>query len=334
VVFSGKITNSVIKFLHKQSIELGKECDLDSLIEAVDVPAEFLKDPTCWLDAQKVENFLRAVVAHCELQLNFSDVFEKVGHNATELKTWGVLDSVLRMIEKPPDIYHQPQRFISYFVSPAPPIANITRSENSISFDVPIFYEEFPYVVTYLKSAMEAVPSFMGLPMADVKWAENRISIQWSENQALLNEENFQRRHMAPEVMENLINTLEKTEQALVEKSRELDRIKVENAMAAQSKPVTRDQFVLSTQNIKKIQEQLFRLQDYFTRSQQLVTLLVGQDRMSPQVREAMKRVNWENIQSSYAEVSQEILEVIQNKNLSTPFQGDFNVQNQQNISP
>jgi signal transduction histidine kinase len=50
------------------------------------------------------------------------------------------------------------------------------------------------------------------------------------------------------------------------------------------------------------------RLQDYFSRAQQLITLLVGQGRNDPQVREAMRRVDWEFVRSEFPHVAEESL--------------------------
>ena len=53
------------------------------------------------------------------------------------------------------------------------------------------------------------------------------------------------------------------------------------------------------------------KLSDYLVRSQQLVTLLVGQDRMNRQVQEAMRRVDWEYIKLQSSPVAQEIADLM-----------------------
>jgi len=305
MLFSGKITNSIITFLQSQGVEASEFYDL------TDMPVEFLKDPTCWLEAKKTEVLLEHLEGWAGLRLNLENPSEKIGHAAKDLNAWGVLDSVLRMIEKPQDIFLQPQRFLSYFISPAPPIANIIRGENSVSFDLPISYEEYPYVASYIRAAIETVPLFMGSQMAEAEWKQNRVSVRWDQSQSILDDSHVERRQMAPEVMQSLISTLEKTEQALLQKTRELEKIKQENTLAAQSvvgalEPLA--QLVQLQKQQQKFQQQVLKLQDYFTRSQQLVTLLVGQDRLTPQVREAMRRVNWEAVQKSFSEVTQGLL--------------------------
>jgi len=302
VQFSGKITNSVITFLQSRGVEASEFYDL------TDMPVEFLKDPTGWLEAKKTEQLLQQLEGWATRQLNIENPIEQIGHAAKDLKAWGVLDSVLRMIEKPQDIFLQPQRFISYFVSPAPPIANIKRSENAVTFDLPISYEEYPYVASYIRAAVEAIPLFMGAQMAEASWKQNRVQISWAQAQATLDGQQIDRRQLAPEVMQSLMSTLEKTEQALLEKTRELEVIKHENTLAAQSSVGAVPELKKFQEQYQNFQQQVLKLQDYFTRSQQLITLLVGQDRLSPQVREAMRRVNWEHVQKSFSDVTQHLL--------------------------
>lgn len=40
-----------------------------------------------------------------------------VGHECHELRAWGVLDSVIKMMQKPQDLFLQPHRFLSLFPS-------------------------------------------------------------------------------------------------------------------------------------------------------------------------------------------------------------------------
>jgi hypothetical protein len=302
VFFSGKISNSFLTFLQNRGAERGE------FYELTDLPMEFLKDPTSWLDVHKLEVLLDQIERWCVIELNIENPVQYIGHQAKELKAWGVLDSVLSMIEKPQDIFMQPQRFISYFISPAPPIANIQRGPSMVSFELPISFEEYPHVATYLRAAIEAIPLYMGQQMAEVQWHQNRLTVNWEVAQAAFGDGNLERRQMAPEIVQNLISNLEKTERALLEKTREIEKIKSENLLAARSQPQAIEDLALFQKKTGHFEQQILRLQDYFTRSQQLITLLVGQDRLSGQVREAMRRVNWEHVQTSFPQVTQELL--------------------------
>jgi signal transduction histidine kinase len=52
---------------------------------------------------------------------------------------------------------------------------------------------------------------------------------------------------------------------------------------------------------LSALRSDLSRVSDYFARAQQLITLLVAQDRMNPQVKEAMRRVDWEKVVKNYS---------------------------------
>src|ERR1051325_2650402 len=93
---------------------------------------------------------------------------EDVAHRAVDLKSWGPLDSVLKLMDSPQEILAQPERFLSYFISPPPPVANVKKSRDSLSFETPISEQEFPLVTSYLKAAIEALPTFVGRPMVQV----------------------------------------------------------------------------------------------------------------------------------------------------------------------
>jgi hypothetical protein len=303
VFFSGKVTNSVCLFLQKLGVEPS------AVYELTEVPEQLLKDPTSWIESAKVEAFLSAAERAFSQLTSSGGVLLRSGLEAKALKAWGVLDSVLRMIEKPMDVISQPQRVISYFVSPSPPIANMERTLDSVSFDLPISFDEYPATCAYLSAALSALPSFVNMEYADCKWLGTRITIQLKgERQTALCETIMQKRHMAPEFVESLIDTLERTERALEEKSREIERIRLENQAAAKSSPKDLEKWFTLYRNFNRYSQQVLRLRDYFTRSQQLITLLVGQERANAQVREAMRRVGWDNVQEQFPQVIEGLL--------------------------
>lgn len=280
--------------------------------ELTELPPEFLRDPTSWLPAKQVESFLAAVDSRFHYLSPNHNLMDHIGHQSRDLKAWGVLDSVLRIIEKPQDIYLQPDRFISYFVAPSPPIANLKRSTESVAFDLPISYEEYPFTNLFLRAALESLPLFIGLEMAEVSWVQTRIVVNWALSQQKM--ELGDVRKMAPEFMNSIIATLERTEKALEERTRELERIKQENAKAAQSQTRELERWFDLYRNLNRYSQQVMKLQDYFTRSQQLITLLIGQNRMNVQVREAMKRVGWEQVQVQFPETAAELLRGFENE--------------------
>lgn len=118
--------------------------------------------------------------------------------------------------------------------------------------------------------------------------------------------------------MQSLVVALEKSEKEVEAKTNELNsslelieklRVEVENlrsstfSMAKSQEaqaplpPRKRDRLI---NRIASLRGEVSRISDYLARAQQLITLLVGQDRMNPQVKEAMRRVDWERVVKSY----------------------------------
>ena len=303
--FSGKITNSFITFLNR------KDFGLERLVEWSDLPIEFLQDPSCWLNAAQVEQFLQV------LEKEYADKFPQepfislVGHNCNDLRAWGVLDSVLRMMQKPQDIFSQPQRFLSYFVSPAPPIGNLEKENESIAFDLPISNSEFPLVTEYLRAAFEALPLYVGKNMATARWKQTKVKIAWSDAQeALLPEEDLNV-NVNPGLVQNLVHSLEAAQMELEQyKKKVFDQEKQIQALKLRTNISVEP--VIGSVDSDRMRSLLSRLHDYLGRSTQIVTLLVKQDRMDRQVQEAMRRVDWEFVQVHYPHVIKEMLKLIE----------------------
>ena len=302
MLFSGKITNSFLVCLDKHGV------DSEKIFELTDLPTEFLREPSCWIPAEDVEKFLNSVDR--EFGAKFQDsIATMVGHQCHTLRSWGVLDSVIKMMQKPQDLFLQPHRFLSYFVSPAPPVGNVRREEEAISFDLPISNQEFPMVTEFLRSALEVLPCYLGRNQAQVKWDQTRIRISWSESQSgLLKEEDLSPNYK-PELVQNLMEALEESQRQIDDLRKQLSFGENEKP---QPSPATDTEFVqgMRTQ-IVRVRGQMMRMSDYLVRSQQLVTLLVGQDRVNRQVVEAMRRVDWDYVKSQSSQVAQDTADLL-----------------------
>ncbi len=316
---SGKVTHSILTYLAKESI------DLEPLFEHTDLPAEFLRDPSCWLEAPKVESFLADLENRLSSINTGESLVESVGLSNHELRSWGVLDSVLKMMMQPQDIFMQPQRFVSYFISPAPPVVNILRKQNYIEFEVPISKEEYPLFTAYMKSVFEVLPCFMGKTAATAKWVDNKISVDWSSAQEDLFVKDMEAPNLNPDIMQGLVASMEAAERELENqkellslKDQEIEQLK---SRLAQFKLMdSSDMIDLSQMNqengeelekninapLINIQTQMLKMGDYLTRAQQLITLLVGQNRLDRQVKEAMKRVDWNYIRGRFTHTVQD----------------------------
>jgi hypothetical protein len=294
VLFSCKITHSILLSLDRRGEDLGQ------VYESCDWPSEFLHDPSSWLEADKMEKLL----ANLEKQFGFRQSLEQsliteVGHQCKDLRAWGVLDSVLRMVQAPKDFFAQPDRFLSYFISPAPPIGEVRREHDSVSFVLPISEDDFPVVTSYLCSVLEALPTYIGKPMASVSWKDSRVTITWTESQEslLFTEQEKAELSLHPELVNSILNNLEtsqkeleETKQKLLAREAELDVMRLVQAVPLRIGSSPGD---LTRETVATALHEIYRLGDYFARGQQLVTLLIAQGRESAQVREAMRRVDW-----------------------------------------
>ncbi|MCB0367080.1 MAG: hypothetical protein H6624_20005 [Bdellovibrionaceae bacterium] len=320
VLFSGKITNSVLAYVGRQG------AGLEGLHEVTDLPEEFLRDPSCWLEAHKVEQFLEALNREFGVKLNDPNLMESIGHSCHELWAWGVLDSVLRMMPKAQDIYQQPHRFLSYFLSPDPTLNNVRREDEAISFEMPWSSEDFPLVSEYLRAALEALPSYLGKDRAVVRWRGPRVYIGWSEAQQSFFEEEEGEAHFKPELVKVMRASLEDAQRELEERKREL----VLKDQEVQSYKAQMSSLLMQAgdgpevirhfsetwhidERLDLLKSQVRRMDDYMVRAQQLVTLLIGQGRKDHQVAEAMKRMDWDYLRTTFPKLVADMVEGLQN---------------------
>lgn len=343
VLLSAKISNSFFQYLEQHYSAVLETIEADT-----EVPEEFLRNPSSWLEAGRMESFLHVVVRHA------GDNVAEVGHASPSLRAWGVLDGVLRMMSNPQDLYMQPERILSYFVSPAPQIRNLRRDRDLISFEMPFSRIQFPLVSQFLVAALESLPIYMGRPQAQIRWVDRYVEVQWSENQVELFGADGAGQQYSPEFLQSLVSTLEKSQRELEEKNRELvhknnQLVMVQKELKHKADKVTAadvDQLALQLASqvnnpLAFVSSHLLRLNDYLARAQQLVTILVGQDRMTPQVREAMKRMDWAYILAEYpkivADANQEIShvrDIVKNLSAMAEVKGAGNVRNRQHQSP
>lgn len=321
---SCKISNSVISYLSL------KGEDLSSLYEHSFLPVEMMQDSSYWMSAHEMETFLEQV---CKLPMarTEANLLEKIGHNVSEIRAWGVLDSVLRMMPRPQEIFNKPERFLSYFISPEPPIENLIQTENSISFDLPLHAEQYPLVTTYLRAAFESLPLYVGQGLASCQWQGIHLKIDWQTKQESIFHQD-PGHQISPVLLENVVEELQKHQLELEEKNRELQR---KNEELQQAHKDLQDFLRNKTETLPKapvfsemtfdnefpgrvIGQNLSRLHDYMVRAQQLITMLAAQGKNSKQnqetikqTQEAMRRVDWEFVKTQYPRIISESFEVL-----------------------
>ncbi len=296
--FSSKIAHSFIQYGSKNQL------DIVRLLNQAGLSFELCNHGDAWIAADNLENFLKLVKEQASDQKDMS-LIEKVGHQALDLKAWGVLDSVLKMIRSTKDIYHNPQRFLSYFIFPAPPIKKLSTSETSMRFEVPFFFEEYPHIYSYLKTCFEVVATYLGEPSANVTWDDNVIQIDWSNKQNLLLDHDTY--NLNPELVKNIIETIESSHSEIQALQAQLAQKNLELERYQEIKSLDQSQTCWTSHDKKWFEDQVSKLQDYFLRAQQMVTILVGSEKKSKFVKEAMKKVHWNNVPELFPETVEKL---------------------------
>ncbi len=312
--FSCKITHAILTHLESEKV------DLSNYFSETDIPWELLRDSSYWMRAPDMEAFLE------RLHLNTSTIVQ-AGHRTPKNRVWGVLDSVLRMMPQPQEIFMQPAKFLGYFISPEPPIENLTRLSSGLSFDIPLPAEQYPLVTTYLKAAFESLPLYVGQSAAHCEWADIRMKLDWpSAQQSIMAEES--NRQISPQLMQDVIRQLQESSKDLEEKNRELQRRNEELQRLAQStaaadgelREVVRQdfsEFEFMKRPVHQVAQNLSRLHDYMVRAHQLVTLLTAGQKQTPGIKEAFRRVDWEIVKNQYPQIILESLDTL--KKLNNP---------------
>jgi hypothetical protein len=298
---------------------------------------DLMRDSSYWITAPQMEDFLALIL---RLPLKTEDaVLVRAGHEGPELRAWGVLDSVLRMMPRPQEIFNQPEQFLSYFISPKPPIDNLRRDESGVSFDLPLPAEQYPLVTSYLKAAFESLPLYVGQPAAKCEWKDIHLQLSWSSEQASIFSESVGHQ-VSPALFQSLIDDLQRTQREREDlqkfvgdleakiteyEKQNLDLVKVQampvNTSATSLLPhegtLSSFQFANDTP-FDQIFQNLARMQDYMVRAQQLIVMLAAQGKMTPAVKEAMRRVDWDFVKTQYPRTvsdSMDVLRKMQNKN-------------------
>lgn len=318
--FSCKITNSILNYLD----ENGE--DLSSLYEVAPLSVELLKDPSYWMSAPTMEHFLEQILK-LPLKNSKPDLYTEIGHQNPFLLSWGVLDSVLKMVPEPHEVFKQPSRFLSYFISPEPPIENLVSTDKMISLDLPLPAEQYPLVTSYLVAAFEALPLYVGQPLAKCEWSHIHLKIEWSPK-ALILPIDLTDRSLTSEWLQGLVEDLQKSQHLLQEKNRELMSrneellrtqknrpasevgLSLEHDIRSQISLLNRDSLLMSSP-IHQVNQNLARLHDYMVRAQQLITLLLSQSKMSAGLKEILRRVDWDHVKAQYPMTISESVEAL-----------------------
>ena len=149
----------------------------------------------------------------------------------------------------------------------------------------------------------------MGLESARINRVDDsRFQILWfdkQKRQSLFDEQEEKRRQFHPEIVRSVIQNLQQgsqtnlgvSDQQIIHKAFEkMVAVEVEKRMVQwMEKQKNCDKFLF------KIKDDFYRMYDYFTRAQQIITLISPSARKAS-VREAMRRVDWDQVQKKLSQ--------------------------------
>lgn len=314
---SCKLSASVAFYLESQQL------DTTELWERSSFSREQLQDPSFWISAQELERWLEDVLQTFRNSLP-GDLIEQVGLANPQLHAWGALDSVLKLMNKPQDVWTQPSRFLSYFIFPEPPVENLKKERQLVSFDLPLAREQYPLTTKLLKCLFETLPVFMNQPVSKVEWSHIHVRISFADSaQQELSQGGAESKQLSPDLGRELLNVLQSDHKSLENQYQNLRssfellqlenqtlRIALEKIQQAEQRQWLEAQSTephrtsvhndLSEMASVALEHNLSALQDYMTRAEQLIVLLVGSEKSNPVVQQSMKKVDWDKIPESF----------------------------------
>jgi hypothetical protein len=337
VKLSCKISSAVL-----EALESSGE-DLSWIFDHSPVPLQIFQDPSAWVFAHEMEAFLGFVKRHQRAQSDGLVSLQDVGHQSAELKAWGILDHVLRMMPKPYEVFYRPESFIAYFVSPKPPVENFCKLDSGVEFDWPLVPDQLPLVSEYLKAAFESIPTFVGQPLARCHWEHIHVVISWAESQSETLTKAELPAAVSPEVFSSVIQEMQKQREQLEERNQklqlqneELHRRLVQKRQFSHptsevnglsglpleswghsSVSLALENPPLDDEKYKDLTQNLVRLNDYMYRAQQVVTILTSTltsaKPTSPQriAKQVLRKVDWEHIRKQVPFLLQESFSIL-----------------------
>ncbi|CAN5483135.1 hypothetical protein BH10BDE1_BH10BDE1_24790 [soil metagenome] len=305
LLLSCKLTNAALKFLERRGE------DLEPLYERFDWPVYYLRDPSSWLEADRLEAIFNMLIeiygARVENETGV-DFFSAVGHASPLLRAWGALDSVLKIVPGVRELYQQPDRFLASFISPQPQIQGLQHSAENVVFRIGFSDVRHPHTARYLRAILESLPEFIGKPRAHVLWNHGNVSIEWSERQVPfvtpLRTNESEGPSLSPDLLRTILvdlataqRELEVTRRSVQEKDAIIHAL--QNAPAVPSKHET-----VALKNVDQALHEIYKLGDYFARAQQIVTLLRAPSSrstvalQSSQAEALIRRTAWDRVSS------------------------------------
>lgn len=270
LLLSCKLTHAALRFLERRGE------DLEPLYERFDWPLHYLRDSSSWLEADRLEYVLATLEELYGARVaadSGHSFFEAVAYASPQLRAWGALDSVLRIVPGVRELYHQPDRFLGSFISPQPIIQGLNHFAEKTVFRIDFSDDRMPRTAKYLRAALESLPEYIGKPRSHVTWSHGHVAIEWSDRQVPFVSLNAlspaESPSLSPELLRTILVDLANAQRELDATRRTLQEREAELQILSASHTKTGDD-----ERVKLALHEIYKLGDYFARAQQIVTLL------------------------------------------------------------
>lgn len=329
LLLSCKLTHAALKFLERRGE------DLEPLYERFDWPLHYLRDSSSWLEADRLE-YVLATLEELYGPRIFGETghsfFEVVGHASPQLRAWGALDSVLRIVPGVRELYHQPDRFLASFISPQPVIRGLRHSHSDgvdrTEFRIDFSDDRMPHTACYLRAAFESLPEYIGKARSHVSWSNGSVLIECSERQVPFVPMATMSSHEVPSLSPELLRTilvdlanaqreLEATRRALTDRESEIQKLKTLASAEVSVAGGTQSAGAAEQETRMKLAlHEIYKLGDYFARAQQMITVLRGASGVAGSSKvnaEAMvRRTAWDRVSQEAPEAIRRAAQVLQ----------------------
>ncbi len=303
MLLSCKISHAFFTYLERHGVALtrlekSRLIDFDGEGPAGSLPIETWRDSSAWVEAEKMESFL-AFVSQLDLETLEGDILENVALQIKDLRSWGALDSVLRMMPGVRDFYAQPARLLSYFIHPAPIVEGLNRTSDSVEFTIVPGLSRYTQTTAFIKACFEALPTYIGKPLATVEWSGERIKISWQERQVEMGTRTdpAQGLSLNPDLIRNILVNLQDAQ-------KEVQDLKFKLAQNKSADGLYQNQR-------EAIEKEIFRLNDYWTRAEQVIKVIMASSKNDPQVRETLRRTDWESLKDRVKHATSQLLRLV-----------------------
>ncbi len=285
---SAKITKSVCIHLEAKGVVATDYLERASLL------ADKALDSEMWIKAGRVELFLDLV------SRDFPDFCPKqVALKALDIRGWGLLDQVLRLLQSSSEIYEYPEKFLSYFIRPNLDFSWTKRCKGFSNFNISLSKDEMPLVADYLAGALEVVSEYIGEDLSLVNWVGTSVFIDWSKKQDSFFQEKKEPINFKPEIYKEAVKIIRRQESEILDLKYKAQSLKSVNT------------------DTQKIIEDVKLLNDYFLRSHQLIVLLRAEFGQKKWFKKALRRLNWSKVKDLHHKKVEDIKNKLTNSTVT-----------------